>query len=117
MHLLITTLLTLSITVNACPDYKPLNQGDPAPCQGHFFNNTTEKRIRKDIRDGKLREQQIKLRDLQVKELKKDRDNWKEEARKQSEVSHSKDGDLTKGFLYGIGLTLAILFGVNQVSK
>lgn len=114
---LLTLLLTFTLSFQsfACPNHLSLEKGEQAPCEGHFFNNDTEKRIRKDVRDNELRKQEIELKDLQVEQLKEDRERWKEEAEYQSKARHERDGDLTKGFMYGIGLTLAILFGAKQV--
>lgn len=114
MRILIITLSILSLSVNACPKYKKQVTGDKAPCDGYFFNLETEKRIRKDVRDNELRKEQIKLKDLQIKKITQDRDDWKSEAKKQSEASHSKDSDLTKGFLGGIALSVLLMFGVKK---
>ena len=115
MRILITFILSFSIL--ACPDYQRLKSGSAAPCNGHFFNDSTELSIRKDVRDNKLLKKQVTLKDLQINQLTEDRDNWKKEANKQSKVSHNKDSDLTKGFVGGIGLTLLVMFLGKKVSK
>lgn len=114
---LIALLLTFTLTAAACPDYQPLKAGDKSPCDGHFFNNQTENSIRKDIRDYKLTQKQIELKDLQLRELEQDRDKWAKEAHNQAKARHEQDNDMTYGVIAGIGLTLAVMFGVGQVSK
>jgi len=118
MKLLITFLLTFTLIISAsatCPDHLRLQKGDSAPCKGHFFNDEMEKSIRKDVRDNEIREQKIELKNLQINQLKEDRNRWKEEAEHQAEVRHEMDGDLTKGLIYGVSLTLAVLFGASKV--
>lgn len=117
MRILIALILVMTLPVHACPDYQRMKAGNQAPCDGHFFNNDTESRIRKEVRDNELRKQQIELKDLQLQSITKDRDGWKEQAEKQAEVSHSKDNDLTKGFWYGVGLSVLIMFGVSRAVK
>lgn len=115
MRILITLLLTFSFTANACPSYEKMATGSKAKCEGYFFNNSAEAKIRKDVRDNQLRKKQIELKDLQLKELKSDRDKWKEEAYKQSKVSHSKDNDLTKGMIYGAGIAMFLIFAAGSI--
>lgn len=118
MRTLITTLLlTFSLAVSACPDHLRMQTGDEAPCDGHFFNNDTESQIRKDVRNNQLRKEQLELKDLQVDTLKEDRDKWKEEAENQAKARHEMDGDLTKGLLYGIGVTLLVILATGQAQK
>ena len=113
MRFLITFILLYSSTSVACPELKHLETGDKAPCSGLFLNQQEESRVKKDLRDYEITKKQIKLKDLQVKDLETDRNNWKSEAQKQAEVSHSKDNDLYMGFIYGTGLTLLIMFAVG----
>lgn len=115
MRYLITLALFLSLSAHACPTYQKLNIGDKAPCQGHFFNDVMEKTLRRDVRDLNIKTQQLELKDLQLKSIVQDRNKWKDEAIHQSEVSKSKDSDLTKGVLYGVGATILIIFAVGQV--
>lgn len=110
-------LLTFTTQALACPDYKRLTSGESAPCNGHFFNDQMEKSIRKDVRDNQIRKEQIELKDLQIKELSEDRNNWKKTAEKQAEISRSKDSDFKLGVAAGIGLTLLVIFATGQVSK
>lgn len=115
MRVLIALILVMTLPLaQACPDYLRMQTGTKAPCSGHFFNDATEVHIRKDVRDNELRRQQIELKDLQLKSVTDDRNGWKEEAEKQAQVSHSKDSDLTKGFIYGVGLSILIMFGVSR---
>lgn len=119
MHNIITLLITLLLiqSVQACPDYKHMETGDPAPCSGVFLNQPTNDAVRKDLRNGELRKKQIELKDLQISELSNDRDKWAKEAHKQAKVRHSQSNDLRNGFIVGIGLTLLVMFGVGQVVK
>ena len=115
---LLTLLLTFTITVSAtCPPHKSLKAGEPAPCSGHFLNQSTNEAVKKDLRDYKLTLKQLSISQGMVRDLEQDRDKWSEEAHKQAKARHSMDSDLTKGFLAGIGLTLAVMFGVGQVSR
>lgn len=116
---IITLLLTftLSFQALACPSHLRMEEGSVAPCDGHFFNDETEQSIRKDVRDNELRKEQLKLKDLQVDALEEDRDKWKAEAENQAEARHEMDGDLTKGLLYGIGITLLVILATGQAQK
>lgn len=115
----LTLLLTLSISLQAlaCPAYKMVEAEDIVPCKGLFLNQSTNEQVKKDLRDNELRKKQIELKDLQLKEITKDRNDWKSEADKQAKLRHSQDNDMRNGVLAGIGLTLLIMFGVGQVSK
>lgn len=109
--------LTLSSAALACPNHIRLKVGDQAPCSGHFFNDITEQRIRKDVRDNQLRKKQVELKKLQIQKMTEDRDDWKRESEKQSKARHEMGSDLTKGFLSGIGLTLIVIFVSGRISK
>lgn len=115
----LTFLLSLLFSVQAlpCPSYKSISPGEQAPCKGIFFNEETELRIRKDIRDNQLRKEQLELKDLQVNLLQADRDNWKIEAEKQAKLKRSKDSDMKIGIVAGVVMTLAVMFAVRRVSK
>lgn len=110
-------ILTLSSQALACPHHLRMEEGSIAPCSGHFFNDETEQSIRKDVRDNEIRKEQLRLKDLQVNTLKEDRDRWKDEAENQAEARHKMDGDLTKGLLYGIGITLLVILATGQAQK
>lgn len=115
----LTFLLSLLFSVQAlpCPAHKSISAGEQAPCNGHFFNEETELRIRKDVRDNELRKEQLELKDLQVNLLQADRDNWKVEAEKQAKLKRSKDSDMKVGIVAGVVMTLAIMFTARQVGK
>lgn len=115
----LTLLLTLLISTQAlaCPAYQLVKAGDQAPCTGIFLNQSTNDRVKKDLRDNELRKKQIELKDLQISELSTDRDGWKKEAEKQAKISKSKDGDLKKGVVTGVVLTLVAIFASRQVVK
>lgn len=118
MRFLITLLLTLSFTAHAaCPAFKMVQGGELVPCNGVFLNQETNELVKKDLRDNELRKKQLTLKDLQIKQITVDRNNWKGEATKQAEVSHSKDNDIWKGFFGGLGLTLLVMFATGQASK
>jgi len=118
MRVLVALIVIMTLpVVQACPNYLRMQVGTKAPCTGYFFNDDTESHIRKDLRDGELRKQQIELKDLQLKSITDDRDSWKAQANQQSKAAHSKDNDLTQGFLYGVGLSVLIMFGVSRVNR
>jgi len=118
MRILVTILLTFTITVSAaCPKYKMVDTGDTVPCSGIFLNQSTNEAVKKDLRDYSLTKKQIELKDLQLSNLKEDRDKWAKEAMKQAKARHEQDNDLRNGFVAGIALTLAVMFGVGQVSR
>lgn len=118
MYTVIILILTFCLSANAtCPDFKMVMGGDIVPCSGIFLNQKTNDLVKKDLRDNEIRKKQLSLKDLQITELKKDRDNWAKEADKQAKARHEQGNDLRNGFLAGIGITLAIMFGVRQVSK
>lgn len=118
MHTL-TLLLTLLLSTQAlaCPAFKMVQGGEPAPCSGIFLNQSTNEMVKKDLRDNELRKKQIELKDLQITELKSDRDGWKSEAEKQAKLKRSKDNNLRNGVVAGVLATLAVMFAVRQVSK
>ena len=105
--LIITLLLILPITVQACPKHQLLIAGDIAPCSGHFFNNDLETSIRKDVHSNKLRKKQIELKDLQIRMIITDRDNWKAESMNQAKARHELKNDFRNGAI--VGGTLAFL--------
>lgn len=109
-NLILTITLIISLNASACPKYKMINQGDSVPCKGIFINQPTNELIKKDLRDNKLKDKKIKLKDLQISTLKEDRDKWAKEAHVQAKARYEQRNDLKKGFLYGIGLTLAVMF-------
>jgi hypothetical protein len=116
---ILTILLTLSISLQAlaCPSYKMVEAEEPSPCKGLFLNQSTNDQVKKDLRDNELRKKQIELKDLQLTEITSDRNSWKSEAKKQSELSHRKDNDMRNGIIAGVGLTLLSIFLVRQVDK
>lgn len=116
---ILTTTLTLLISLQsiACPMHKSISAGEPAPCDGHFLNNQANEYVKRDLRDNELRKKQIELKDLQINELSKDRDNWKVEAEKQARLKHSGDNDLRNGVIAGVVMTLAVMFAVQKVGK
>ena len=116
---ILTILLTLSISLQAlaCPSYQMVKIGDQVPCDGLFLNQSTNDRVKKDLRDNELRKKQLELKDLQLSELSKDRDGWKVEAEKQAKARHKKDSDMKKGLIYGVALTLTTIFAVRKVTK
>lgn len=101
----------------SCPSHKSISAGEQAPCSGHFFNNETELRIRKDVRDNQLRKEQLELKDLQLSKITDDRDNWKVEAQKQAKLNRGKDSDMRNGIIAGVVMTLAVMFAVQKVGK
>ena len=118
MKLLISILLTFSLTASAnCPYHVQINSGESAPCDGYFMNSEANEIIKKDLRDYELTLEQLRLSDLQISTIEEDRDKWRKEAMSQAEVRASQSNDMRNGFLYGIGITLAIIFGASQVSK
>lgn len=117
MRVLIMLLLILSLTASACPKYRMVDTGDSVPCKGIFLNQVTNEAVKKDLRNNELRKKEIALKDLQLSTLKEDRDKWAREAHKQAKARHDRGNDLRNGFITGIALTLAIMFGVGQVSR
>lgn len=118
LTLLLSLLLTTqSFAQTVCPAYLMVKAGDQSPCSGIFLNQSTNEMVKKDLRDNELRKKQIELKDLQLTELKSDRDNWKSEAEKQAIIRHSKDSDLRNGVIAGVIATLAVMFVVRKVGK
>lgn len=118
MHTL-TFLLTLTLSTQAlaCPAYKLVESGGESPCKGVFLNQDTNDKVKRDLTDNEIRKKQIELKDLQINELSTDRESWKVEAEKQAEVSRSKDGDLKKGVIAGVVLTVVAIIIAGQVKK
>ena len=118
MHIL-TIFLTLSISLQAlaCPAFKMVEPAEPSPCKGIFLNQSTNEQVKKDLRNGELRAKQLELKDIQLVEIRQDRNAWQYEAKKQSELSHRKDNDMRNGIIAGVGLTLLSIFLVRQVDK
>lgn len=116
---ILTLLLTLTLSTQAlaCPAYKLVTAGDEAPCKGVFLNQTINEKVKRDLTDNEIRKKQIELKDLQINELSTDREAWKVEAEKQAEVSRSKDGDLKRGVIAGVVLTVVAIIVAGQVKK
>lgn len=116
MHI-ITLLLTITLSFNTladCPSHKSMVKGDQAPCQGHFLNQNTNERVKKDLRDYKLTLEQLDLTKDMVLDLEQDRAKWAKEAHEQAKLRHDSQNDLRNGFIAGIVLTLGILLGVSK---
>lgn len=116
---ILTLLLTLTLSTQAlaCPAYKLVTVGDEVPCKGVFLNQTTNEKVKRDLTDNEIRKKQIELKDLQINQLSTDREAWKVEAEKQAEVSRSKDGDLKRGVIAGVVLTVVAIIVAGQVKK
>lgn len=116
---ILTLLLTFTLSTQAlaCPAYKLVTAGDQSPCKGVFLNQDTNDRVKRDLTDNEIRKKQIELKDLQINELSTDREDWKREAENQAEVSRSKDGDLKKGIIAGVILTVVAIIVAGQVKK
>ena len=117
------TLLALIFASNAfaCPSHLRVGLGTPAPCNGYFFNDASELRIRTEltVKDKKIDnlEKSLTLKDLAIDAKVKESELWKSEAKRQAEVAADRKGDFSKGIWTGVGgavLTILLLGLVNK---
>lgn len=115
--LVVLIIMILSTEAMACPPYILMNPKDIAPCQGIFLNKAVNEQVKKDLRDNEIRKKQIELKDLQIVEITSDREGWKTEANKQSNLNHSKDNDLRNGVIVGVLSTIALILVSQRFTK
>jgi hypothetical protein len=117
------TLLALIFASNAfaCPSHLRLGAGDKAPCNGYFFNDASELRIRTEltVKDKKIDnlEKSLTLKDLAIDAKIKESELWKSEAKRQAEVAADRKGDFNKGLWTGIGGSILLYLLMGAVKK
>lgn len=118
LRLLLTFLLTTSLAFAECPTFKRVKQGDPAPCNGAFFNTKAEKKLKDShsqlTQENEALKHNIKLTDLQVREKEEKSKIWKAEAQRQAEERVKQRNDLRNGILIGVGGTV-LVFVINAM--
>jgi len=116
--LILTFLLTTSLAYGGCPSFKRVNQGDPVPCDGAFFNTKTEKKLKdshsKLTKQNEILRGNIKLSDLQVKNREEKTKIWKAEAQRQAEERMKLMGNFRTGVIVGVSGTI-LVFLVNSL--
>lgn len=116
--LILTFLLTTSLAYGTCPAFQRVNQGDPAPCDGAFFNTKAEKKLKdghsKLTKQNEVLRNNIKLTDLQVKNREEKTKIWKAEAQRQAEERMKLMGNLRTGIIIGVSGTI-LVFLVNSM--
>lgn len=116
-------LLALIFTCNAfaCPNMLRLNSGDSAPCNGYFFNDNSEFKIRQQFHSleqkNKNQVKALELKDLAIDLKMQESDMWKKESIKQAEVANDRKHDLGKGMALGAGISFLMLILLNQATK
>jgi hypothetical protein len=113
-----TLILVLSITLSfqalACPTFKFVDDGEPAPCDGAFFNREAEVELKRQhsTMKGEIKnlERKLDLTELQVKEVQSKASIYEAEMNRQEKMRKDMEGDFRKGVLIGVGgAALAVL--------
>ena len=118
LRILLTFMITTSLAYGACPTFQRVNQGDPAPCNGAFFNTKAEKKLKaahsKLTQQNKILKDNLKLSDLQVQNREEKTKIWKAEAQRQAEERMKLMGNLRMGIIIGVSGTI-LVFVVNSL--
>lgn len=105
----------------ACPNYLRLQAEQPAPCQGYFFNDKSELKIRQDysIMEGRIKnlKKSLELKDLAIDTKVKESEVWESEARKQAKLAASREDDFRNGVYFGIGGTILLYLLMGAAKK
>ena len=117
------TLLALIFASNAfaCPSHLRLGANDKAPCNGYFFNDASELRIRTELTVKEKRienlEKSLTLKDLAIDAKVYESELWQAEAGKQARLAAEREDDFTKGVYMGIGGTVLLMLLVGLATK
>lgn len=116
-------LLALIFASNAlaCPNHVRLQASEPAPCNGHFFNDKSELRIRQNysVMEGRIQnlEKSLELKDLAIERKVKESEEWQAESFKQAKVAADREDDFQKGVYTGVGGALLFYLLMSIVQK
>jgi len=116
-------LLALIFASNAfaCPNHLRVGAGTPAPCNGHFFNDKSELKIRTELTIQEKRienlEQSLKLKDLAIEAKMSESELWASEARKQAKLAASRENDFRNGVYMGIGGTILLYLLIGAAKR
>lgn len=117
------TLLALIFASNAfaCPSHLRLGAGDKAPCNGYFFNDASELRIRTEltVKDKKIDNLNgaLKLKDLAIDAKVYEAELWRDEAKKQAKVAAEREDDFNKGLYMGVGGMVLLMLLVGLANR
>jgi len=121
LRILLTFLLTISLAYGACPTFQRVNQGDPAPCNGAFFNTKAEKKLKdshsKLTKQNEVLKGNLKLSDLQVQNREEKSKIWQKEAQRQAEERMKLMGNLRTGIIIGVSGTILVFFVNSLIIK
>lgn len=114
-------IILISTPLLACPPYAKLANGEPAPCNGGFFSEPAEKKLKDNYsvleQTVDKQKKQLTFKDLAISAKSKEKDLWEAEAKKQAEDAKSFQNDLRNGALMGVGGSILLYLLINSVKK
>jgi hypothetical protein len=116
-------LLALIFASNAlaCPNHLRLQAQQPAPCNGHFFNDKSEFKLRQDYNfmEGRIQnlEKSLELKDLAIERKVRESKEWKNESFKQAKVAADREGDFQKGVWMGVGGSILVFLLMGLANR
>lgn len=116
-------LLALIFASNAlaCPNHLRLQAQQPAPCNGHFFNDKSELRIRQNysMMEGRIQnlEKSLELKDLAIERKVKESEEWQAESFRQAKVAADREDDFQKGVWMGVGGSILVFLLMGMANR
>lgn len=112
-HLLVTVTLLISTSTLACPTFKLVDKGDPAPCKGAFFNEAAEKKLKSDYSrmesQVSILTEKLELTELQFTKSQESRIILEAEVKRQERLVQRMKGNMGKGIILGATLTTLLI--------
>jgi len=113
--------ITLSFQALACPTFKFVDAGEPAPCNGAFFNRKAETELKRQhsTMKGEIKnlERKLELTELQVKEVQSKASIYEAEMNRQEKMRKELEGDFKRGVLIGVGGTVLAVLLAGMLSR
>ena len=117
--LLILSLLLTNVAFADCPDFRFIDAGEPAPCDGAFFNKEAEQELKRQhsTMKGEIEnlEKKLELTELQVGVVQDKAAIFEAEMKRQEEMRKRMEGDFRKGILLGVAGTALAIFLAGQL--
>ena len=117
--LLIISILFTNLAFADCPNFRFIDAGEPAPCDGAFFNKEAEEELKRQhsTMKGEIKnlEKKLELTELQVGVVEEKANIFKAEMQRQEQMRKRMEGDLRKGILLGVAGTALAIFLAGQL--
>jgi hypothetical protein len=108
------SLLFSQLTFAECPTFRFIDKGQPAPCDGAFFNREAERKLKDQHStmkgDIKNLERKLELTELQIEEVQSKSNIYEAEMKRQEKMRKDLENDFRNGVIIGVvGTALSVL--------